>query len=427
MDTIKGKRLLVLGGEYSTLRVVEYAREMGIYTIVTSNSPTGVAKDAADETLMYSSDDYESLARYIKNNHIDGVMTGASEYHILNMIRLCKMTGLPVYATEEQWNTCENKQSFKALCRRYGVPCVKQFDPSVEPGTYEYPVIVKPTDGCSARGITVCNNVDDFIKAKEKALEYSHEKKIIVEQYIRNGGTTMSVRYIVRDGELYLEAVGDRYVLDPNNGKALITAAAFYPSKHTQYYIEQVDSKVKEMFKGIGMKNGSLFMESCFVDGGVYFYEMGLRLSGGMTYLITEKTNDVNEMKMLIRYAVSGSMCEEEDLQKINPIMNGYLSASLCIPLRVGTISSIEGLDKVKEFPGINSYTQYWNVGDTIEEKHIGTLDQLFARLSVIVKGKDDLAIFIKKLTDTLSIRDEKGEEMFISSKLKDIYKDYSN
>lgn len=425
MENLKGKKILILGGEYSTLRVVQYAKEMGLYTIVTSNSPKGEAKEAADETLMYSSDNYEAIVKYIKENNVSGVMTGASEFHILNMLRICKLADLPVYATEEQWNICQNKESFKALCRKYGVPSVKQYDSRSNPAQFEYPIIVKPTDGCSARGISVCNNPEEYEISLTKALEYSKEKKVIIEQYIQNGGTTLSIKYIVRDGELYLEAVGDRYVLDATNGKALITAAAFYPSKYTQFYIENIDAKVREMFKGIGLKNGCLFMEACYYQNNILFYEMGLRLSGGMTYLITDKTNGVNEMKMLIHYAATGSMCSEDDVKKINPDLNGLLSASLCIPLISGKISTIEGIGKVKSFKNVNSYTQYWHEGDTILEKHVGTLDQLFARISVIVKGKKELAEFVRFLIDTLSIKDEFDHEMFVKSKLKDIYNDY--
>lgn len=425
MADLQGKKLLVLGGNYSTVRVVQYAQEMGVYVVVTSINPVGEAKEIANEAIDIDILDHPAIVNYIKENHIDGVMTGASEFHILNMLRICKLAGLPVYATEEQWDICQNKKSFKNLCREHGVPCVKEFSSDDDPKTFEYPVIVKPTDGCSARGITVCNHANELSDAMKKALGYSKEKKVIVEQYVCNGGTTMSVRYIIRNGELYLEAVGDRYVLDATDGKALITAAAFYPSKHTQYYIEQVDEKVKQMFKGIGLKNGCLFMEACFVNGTCYFYEMGLRLSGGMTYLITEKTNDVNEMKMLIRYAVTGSMCNEDDIAKVNPYLNGNISASLCIPLREGTIASIHGLDKLKSFPNINSFTQYWHEGDTIEPKHIGTLDQLFARVSVIVKSEENLALFINQLINTLSIKDTDGNEMFVKSKLQDIYSDF--
>ncbi len=422
----KRKKILVLGGNYSTVAVVNYAHELGFYVIVTSNTdPNGDAKKIADESISYSSSDYESLVQYIKENNIDGVMTGASEFHILNMIRICKMAGLPVYATEEQWNICQNKTSFKKLCREYEVPCVKEFSAKNDPETFEYPIIVKPTDGCSARGITVCQNPQEYKNAIEKALEYSQEKKVIIEKFLENNGNTMSVRYIAINGELYLEAVGDRYVLESEKGKALITAAAFYPSKYTDQYIRDVDEKVKNMFKGLGLKNGVLFMEAIANSEGVWFYEMGLRISGGMTYKITEQTNGINELKMLINHAATGKMCEENDIAKIDPHFNGFLSASITIPLTTGTINSITGLDKIKSIEETGDITQYWNVGETILPKYIGTLDQLFARIPIIAKGKERLSEIIKEIKENLSIKDENCQEMIIWSKLDEIYNNY--
>lgn len=420
------KKILILGGNYSTVAVVNYAHELGFYVIVTSNTdPNGDAKRIADESLEYSSSDYDSIVKYIKENDIDGVMTGASEFHILNMIRICKMANLPVYATEEQWNICQNKQSFKNLCRKYGVPCVQEFSANDNPSTFDYPIIVKPTDGCSARGITVCQTVDEYSKAIEKALEYSTEKKVIIEKFVENKGTTMSVKYIAVDGELYLEAVGDRYVLDSEKGKALITAAAFYPSKYTDFYIKEVDEKVKAMFKGLGLKNGVLFMESIANDDGIWFYEMGLRISGGMTYKITEQTNDVNELKMLINFAATGKMCEQEDIHKIDPHFNNYFSASIAIPLKIGSIASIQGLEQINSINEVGNITQYWTIGESVLPKHIGTLDQLFARIPIITKGKERLAEIMKEIKQNLSVKDTYGQEMIIWSKFDDICKDY--
>ena len=419
------KKLLVLGGNYSTVGVVNYAHEMGLYVVVTSNQFAGEAKEIADEAIVINVTDHDAIINYIKNNKIDGVMTGASEFHLLNMIKICAKANIPCYATEEQWNICQNKQSFKQLCRDNGVPCVPQFSMNDNPGTFEYPIIVKPTDGCSARGISVCQNPEEYKFALAKALEYSAEKKVIVEKFMENKGTTMSVRYIAVNGELYLEAVGDRYVLDSNKGKALITAAAFYPSKYTDMYIKEVDEKVKNMFKSIGLKNGVLFMESIANDEGIWFYEMGLRVSGGMTYKITEKTNGVNELKMLINYATTGKMCESEDTKKIDPHFNGFYSASLCLPLTVGTIGEIRGMDVVRSLPEVGSVTEYWSEGGMIEQKHIGTLDQLYARVPIIVKGKERLAEIIRIMKENVSVRNTEGEEMIIWSKLDEIYNDY--
>ena len=421
---MKKKRLLLLGSSIWKDIIYDYAKENNVHLIFAGNSQSSL-EDIVDETYRIDSTDSSVMIPLIKQLNVDGIFMGGSELIISKTCDYINELGYPCYCTKYQRDICQNKKAFKQLCREYDVPCVPEFSTDDDPKTFNYPIIVKPTDACSAKGISVCENEDEYNIAVQKALEYSSEKKVIVEKYIRNGGTTMSVRYIIRDGELYLEAVGDRYVLNPEKGKALITAAAFYPSKHTDYYIKNVNDKVKKMFKGIGLKNGALFMESCYTEEGVYFYEMGLRISGGQTYKITEKTNGINELKMMINYSLTGCMCDESELDKIDPHMNGFMSASITLPLREGQISSISGIDKIKDIDEVGEIVQYWSVGDSILPKHIGTLDQLFARIPIITKGKERLSEIMLEIKQNLSVKDVNGQEMIIWSKLDEIYNNY--
>lgn len=413
MEKLSGKRLLVLGDTSAALDVIRFAKEMGITVYITGLSDYEPAEKAADFKVRISTTDYPALTAFMEKENIHGFMTGASEFNIANCIALAEYSGKHFYTNKELWNLCANKRSFKALCREYGVPSVQEFD-SDKPELFAYPVIIKPVDGCSARGITVCTNREEFEQAKEKALEYSASQKIIVEKFIENDGTTTSARYILSDGDIFLHSVGDRYVLNADKGKALITWAAVYPSKHTDYYVKNIDASVKKMFQSAGLKNGCLFMEAMPNEEGLFFYEMGYRISGGMTYKITEITNDVNEMKMLIRYSVAGSMCDPEDIRKINPYLNGKVACVLTIPLEVGTIDSVSGMDEIAKMPEVYFTTQYYSPSDEITEKKLGTLDQLFARFTVIADDKEQLLAVVNKINAVLHVLDTDGKEMYV-------------
>ena len=418
------KRLLLLGSSIWKDVINEYAKENDVYLIFAGNSESSL-EDIVDETHRIDSTDPSVMIPFIKQNNIDGIFMGGSELVISKTCDYINQLGYPCYCTKKQWDICQNKKAFKQLCREYDVPCVPEFSADDDPSTFDYPVIIKPTDACAAKGISVCENKEEYNAAIEKALEYSQEKKFIIEKFIENKGTTMSVKYIAIDGELYLEAVGDRYVLDSEKGKALITAAAFYPSKYIDLYIKDVDDKVRNMFKGIGLKNGVLFMEAIANPDGIWFYEMGLRISGGMTYKITEQTNGINELKMLINHSVTGKMCKVSDIEKINPYLNNFFSASITIPLKTGCIGSIEGMDKIRVIEEVGDITQYWTIGESILPKHIGTLDQLFARIPIITKGKERLSQIMLEIKQNLSVKDENGQEMIIWSKFDEIYTSY--
>lgn len=124
MFDCKNKKLLVLGGTSASVDLVKTAKKMGVYTIVTDDQDFGVAKEIADETLNISTTDISALARFVKSRKIDGVFCGPSEFNIRNAMKVAHLSRLPFYATEEQWNICSNKESFKELCREFSVPCL---------------------------------------------------------------------------------------------------------------------------------------------------------------------------------------------------------------------------------------------------------------------------------------------------------------
>ena len=101
MTEMKGKRLLVLGGSIATYAIVQNAQEMGVHVIVADASDTGPAYKLADEGVRISTTDIDGLAAYVKNNGIDGIFCGPSEFNILNTMKLCEKTGLPFASTHE--------------------------------------------------------------------------------------------------------------------------------------------------------------------------------------------------------------------------------------------------------------------------------------------------------------------------------------
>ena len=178
---VQGKRLLILGGTSASYDLVRNAREMGIYTIVTDPNETGVSKEIADETAFVSTADIKGLVALAKERNVDGIFCGPSEFNLRNVIRACAEANLPCYTTMDVWDKCANKDEFKSYCREYGVDCTPEYDITRETSREEleqipYPIILKPVDGCSSAGITVCNNADEVPAALEKA--YAAVKEI---------------------------------------------------------------------------------------------------------------------------------------------------------------------------------------------------------------------------------------------------------
>ena len=421
MENLEGKKLLVLGANYSTVNLIELAHRLGVYVYVTSHLERGQARDIADENVFIDIDDNDKIVEYIKEHQIDGVMTGASEYHNLNMIRICTKAGLPVCATEDIWNLCQDKRNFKDLCKNNGVPAVPEFTVDDKLRDTDYPVIVKPIDGCSSRGISVCHNDQELVQAKKAALDASPTKSILIEKYIDNGGITNMVKYVAIDGQYYIEAMGDRYVL--NHG--LITANTFYPSKYLKKWIQDINPFVEKMLRSIGFRNGIIAFQTIPDGENIYVYECCLRLTGGMTYKMTSATSGNDSMEMLLHYSLTGEMCDPIDIQKIDPAFKGKFGSSFAIPLKVGTINTIDGIEKIVLMPTVVDFTHYYEIGDTIVEKNQNTLDQLYARIMVVAESEEKIFESLQFIRKELRITDNNGDDMIIWDTYDRIYQEY--
>lgn len=422
MKSLKGKKILILGGTSPCVHVTKFAKEMGAFVYVAdANEELGPAKRLADEPVVLSTADHDALLKFVKENSIDGILTGPGEFNIQNAMAVSKMAGLPFYCNREQWDICQDKRNFKDFCKQYGLPAVPEYSIEDKLTEKDFPVIVKPVDGCSSRGINVCWNEVEYEKAKVAALEASPAGKILAEKYVVNGGITIDAKYVAVNGEYHLEAIGDRHVL--NGG--LITAISFYPSKYYDRFMHQVDPYVKKAFSSIGLTNGAFFFQAIPDGDTIYIYEMGLRVSGGMIYMMTEATSGNNTLKMLVHQCTTGEMCEPSDIESIDAKFKGKIATTMAFPMRLGTIASVEGFDAIPSMKNVIDLTCYYKEGATILQKHVNTLDQLYARVMMKADSWDELFENLQKIRNSVSIKDTEGNEMIIWDTYDQIYKNY--
>ena len=417
MFETKGKKLLILGGS-SARDIVLQAKRMGVYTIVADWDESNVSKVISDESVRISTTNTEALVELIKENNIDGVFTGPSEFSLQQVMNVCNVAGLPFYVTRKQWNICQDKASFKKLCRQFNVPVIPEFKVTEEMlpkdlAQIDYPVVVKPTDSYSSKGLSICKNEQELKVAIPYAVSVSPTKCFIVEKCITSD-YGFGCRYIANNGEIVLSALCDRYTVDEYDGKAHISSAAIFPSKLTDTFIRDINPHVIEMFKFIGIKNGTFFMQA-LVDQGtsqIYFHEMGLRLSGGLIYSMLEASCGYNDVQMMIRYALGGPMVDDNEKDRIDPYMHGYFVGSLTIPLNSGKISKIEGVETVRRHPNVTSVVQYYSEGDDIPTDAIGTLSQHFCRVKMMTSSFKEYQELITMIQNTIRITDEAGNDM---------------
>ena len=409
---LKGKRLLILGGMRFSCEIVKKAQAMGIYTLVADynkieDSP---GKQIADEAVDLSVIDVDAVVKYVKGNRIDGVFVGFNDMLLPYYAEICEKTGLPCYGTKEQFETLIAKDKYKSLCRQFGVPTIPEYDFHDE--NIKYPVLVKPVDSSGSRGITICHDRAELEKAVEVGRKASKTGEVLVERYM--DGREVTVFWTFQNGNYYLSALANRHVKQNQGGDVIPLPVGYtFPSVFLSKYRLEVEENCKKMFRHLGIKDGMMFMQCKVEDGTCYFYDLGFRPTGSLEYKILNRVCGYDPLDMMICFALTGRMGEEDIAPKVKPEFEtpAFNVSCLCAP---GTIKEITGADEVKKMPEVEDVVVAYTPGETITEQMRGLLAQISIRVLGSVDKKEQLLPTMQKINETLHILGEDGRELLL-------------
>jgi hypothetical protein len=413
MNNTKTKKLLILAGQAVHCKVVEAAKEMGVYTIVTDYLVDSPAKKIADESWMYSITDVNGIVEKCKSVGVDGVINFCNDLAQKPYQKICEKLGLPCHGTAEQFDILTNKRKFKDYCVEHGVDVIPEYlEGDIALNKVEYPVLIKPAISRGSRGQTVCYSKNETEKALAFARKESNNDQALIEKYM-GGKQDFSLSYLVIDGVPYITKIGDRYLGRTEDHLDKLCISTISPSKYTEMYVDNVEPRVKSMIASIGIKFGPVFLQG-FVDGEtVRFYDPGMRFPGGEFDLVLRDNTGFDTMKTLIYFALTGDMkhCfgNPDNAYKLN----SHIGIQLSLSARPGVIETYDGFDEIAELPYVISISKRSKAGDQIPAS--GDVRQRVTEILVLAPDKECAARTVKDVYSKLRVLDNKGENMLVS------------
>ena len=403
----------MLGTNVGSVELVKYAKSEGAYVIVADYLPVeeSEAKQYADENVMISTTDIDSLCEFGGKRRIDGVFCGVSEVNLLSVRAVAERLGLPCYFTKEQWKKTENKAEFKKVCESFGIPVAKQYKVEYEDllcpqDNLKYPVVVKPVDRSAGIGIHICYSQEELLAGYKDAYEKSFCQQVIVEEYLV--GLEYTATYSVINGEYTVSAIYDRYVNHEIKDQLPVTEVHVYPSKYIKQYMEKVNSKLIEMMKSLGFTNGSFFVQGIANEKSAYIFEAGLRLAGSGTYRLIEHVNGINMLKLMTEYALTAQVTARS--ARDDPFFGGKVCCTLNVLCRDGIIGKVEGTEDVRKVSGVVNTVVAYQVGDVIPVAV--PIKYIFMRLYIVTDTKEQMCNSINEIHKLIKVWDDKGENM---------------
>ena len=404
------KKLLILGSDYGALDIAEKASEMGVYVVVSDLMETSPAREAADETWNISTTDTEALVKKVKEEHIDGCLAGASAFNQDMCLKLCKAAGLPHYCKkDEAWGVERDKKLFKKICQECGMKVATDYYltdalTDEELNSVKFPVVVKPTDQTSSKGISFCNNKEELIAGYKYAREFSDEDHIIVERRLQ--GVEVTAYYVLAGGDAELMYTTTSQV-EPGQPTKIYSIESLN-DKYVKQYAEEVNENAKKMLKAADCTEGTAWLQLMydFDDKCFYAIEMGYRFAGPVTYILFEKMTGFSTSKWMVECAL-GMEHTKEELPKPLLYSKAYGASYNLFANSDDEVYKISGLEEIKKLDNVMvDFT-----------KTPGSKMRLHANSGVFrILGSDceEFCKTVDKINSTLKIENKEGKNLYI-------------
>ena len=410
---LRGKKLLLVGGLNNTVDLIDLAHRNGVTVGVADYNHGTLAKGLADYAFDVNAYDEDAMSRLIVEEKFDGVITAFNERLGPIVRKLADRMGMTTPFSVEQLQMSTNKKYFKHVCQKYGVPVPKEYvingKSDIRNQEIEYPVIIKPVDCASSVGVTPCFNQEELECGYDKAVSASKSGDAIVEQYVPYD--EINLTYIAQSGDIQLAAIHDRYFNTEQKSATKAPDLYIYPSRYTALILNKYNEKIIRMLKGIGVENGSLFIQAVVDGDQLYCYEAGMRLNGCKTYQILEYENDYNTFEHLMELALTGSMGE---YCHFNPKFKRWYATLNVLGIPGKTIAEVRGEKALSTYPWLIHIARRDGVGHTIPANSAGTLVQDTTRIHVVADTKEELIERINKVNELFKMLDQDGNSVLL-------------
>ena len=397
-------KALVLAGGFPQIALLKELSKRGYTTVLADYYENPVAKPYADIFYRASTLDIEAITKIAKDEAVDFLITACTDQALLTVAKVSQDLGLPCYIDYETGLNVTNKSYMKRVFAKNEIPTAKHIvmgELDMEKlADMRYPLIVKPVDCNSSKGVKKVTCEEELKSAFDAAVRFSRTDTAIVEEYIE--GEELSADVYVENGKAHLLSVS---TLDKiaNNDKFVIFRG-LYSYERTEKVRSLVTKIAQQIADAFGLENSPMLIQMIYDGENAYVLEFSARTGGGVKYLLIKKASGFD----VISAVVDLTCGEKPHIEKAAP-ENKYIVNEF-IYCRPGVFDHLEGFDELKKDGIISDYYLFkWKgaIFDTIENSgdrvagftvQANTLDEVRRKHAIALEG--------------MSVVDEDGKNM---------------
>lgn len=346
-------KALVLCGGVPQIALIKELKSRGIKTLLADMNEKVAARKYADEFYKVSVLDIDAVRTLAKEQKVDFVITVCADQVLQVMAQVSEELGLPCYIDFKTAENVSKKSFMKTVFAENGVPTSRfvLMDEFCEEkiSNLDYPLIVKPIDAYSSRGVCKVTSLEELKVAFEKAKKISRSGGVIVEEFVE--GDEITVDVYVEDGKAQVLCLSNLYKIG-EDGKFVINRSRI-PALLSEEKKEQIRDAAQKIADAFGLKNSPMLIQLISNKDKISVVEFCARTGGGVKFLMIKKISGFDVVKAVVDLTLGEKPHYEKKETTPAVTVNEFV---YCNP---GVFDHLEGFEELLNEGVITEYSQF--------------------------------------------------------------------
>lgn len=293
-------KAFVLAGGLPQIELIKQLKARNITTVLADGNENALARPYADIFYQLPIFDIEAVKEVAVKEKVDFLITVCADQVLLVVAQVSEMLGLPCYIDYQTAVNVSDKRYMKKIFWANNIPTSKYKELSVldmeEIKELKYPLVVKPVDGYSSKGVCRVENKEELKFRFENASQISRNGGVIVEEFCT--GEEISVDVYVENGKAHLLCVSNSEKIADKDKFVIFRGR--YPVNATPQVMDKIQKVAQQIADAFGIVDAPMLIQMINDGENVSVLEFCARTGGNMKYLLIKRSCGFDVIKAVI-------------------------------------------------------------------------------------------------------------------------------
>ncbi len=346
-------KALVLAGGFPQIDLLCKLKARGVTTILADYYQHPVARDYADRFYRVSTLDVAAIRQLAVAEQVDFLITVCTDQALLTVAQVSEELGLPCYLDYETARNVTNKAYMKQIFHTNEIPTARHsILAAYSPGHFDgwkFPLIVKPVDCNSSKGVCKVTNNAELMEAISKAVSLSRTKTAIVEEFM--SGEELSVDVYVENGAAHILDITTSEKL--NSTDKFVIYRTWHSEEDTKVWKAEAQRVAQQIAEAFQIQNAPMLIQMIRTADGLKVIEFSARTGGGVKHLSILRQTGFDVVSAVIDLTLGA----KPRLLLREPAWSYMIDEY--IYCRPGVFSHLEGFEPLKQEQVLLDYYQF--------------------------------------------------------------------